>query len=225
MDNKKMIILAVLLLIVVGVILVMLANSVAYERIEITPNGTIMDVPANQTEYQGNVDGVKIWNWENGLLITYNSHDDNGIKLTGLSFNAMNELIKNGELQNIDGYECYVINADELLEIHIFDIIKVNYNGKYYCIPLTNETTHDNIIICCDDKDVAVHMAKSVKYKNVYPNNTNLDIKSTIESHINNTTLDDAKTTIENYVNKTDLDDARTTIEKITGKFLFKVGF
>ena len=61
------------------------------------------------------------------------------------------------------------------MEIHIFEIIKVNYKGKFYCIPLSNETTHDNILICCNDKDIAAHMAKSVQYKNVYPNDTALD--------------------------------------------------
>ncbi|WP_406534981.1 hypothetical protein [Methanobrevibacter sp.] len=224
MDNKKIIFIVVLLLIIVGIILVMLANSVDYERIEITPNGTSMDVPANQTKYQGNADGLKIWNWENGLLVTYNSHDDIGIELSGLGFNAINELIKTGELQNIDGFTCYVLNADELLEVHLFDIIKVNYNGKYYFIPLSNETTHDNIIICCEDKDIAVHMAKSVEYKNVYPNSSYLDINTTIvEDYLNQSDLDDVKSSMENYLNQTDFDDARSSIENITGNLLSKV--
>ena len=72
-----------------------------------------------------------------GYLVTYNSHEDtNFIKVSEFGINALNDLIKNGEKQNIDGFTCYVINADELLEIHIFDIIKVNYNGKFFCIPL-----------------------------------------------------------------------------------------
>lgn len=185
MDNKKIIIIISIILLIsaVGVILLML-NSVNYERIDITPNGTSMDVPANQTKYDGNVEGAKLWNWNNGILLTYNSHDDkNFIRLSELGFNALNELIKNGENQNIDNYTCYVINADELLEIRIFEVIKVNYKGKFYCIPLSNETTHDNILICCNDKDIAVHMAQSVHYKNVYPNNTNLDNAiSTVEN-------------------------------------------
>lgn len=245
MDNKKIIILGILLLIIVGVILVMLANSANYERIEITPNGTSMDVPANQTEFQGEIDGVKIWNWDKGALVTYNSHEAiSGIPLTELSFNALNELIKNGEQQNIDGFTCYVLNADELLEVHVFEIIKVNYNGKFYCIPLENETTHDNIIICCDDKDIALHMAKSVKYKNVYPNNTDNvqssideltgDLQSKTNDYINNTTLEDVKSTIEektgdlqsktnDYINNTTLEDAKSTIEELTGYSLFKI--
>ena len=227
MDNKKIIIIGIILLIIAaGVIFVML-TSVNYERIDITPNGTTIEVPANQTEYDGNFEGAKIWNWNNGILVTYNNHEDpNFLQVTELGFTALNELIKNGEKQDIDGVTCYVINADELLEIHIFDVIKVNYNGKFYCIPLANETTHDNIIICCNDKDMAVHMAKSVEYKNVYPDNTDLentlstlenvtgDLQSKANDYVNDSNI---KSSVEEKTG-VNLDDAKNTIEQYTGK-------
>lgn len=230
MDNKKIIIIvAILLIIVAGVLLVML-TSVNYERIDITPNGTSIEVPANQTKFGGNVEGAKIWNWNNGILVTYNSHEDtNFIKVSELGFNTLNDLIKNGEKQNISGFTCYVINADELLEIHIFDIIKVNYNGKFFCIPLSNETTHDNVLICCNDQNMAIHMAQSLKYKNVYPDNTDLDntlstvenitedLQSKASDYANNTNLSDVKSTVEEKTGFK-LDDAKNTIEQYTGK-------
>ena len=230
MDNKKIIIIGVIFLIIIaGIILVML-TSVNYERIDITPNGTSIEVPANQTKYVGNVEGAKIWNWDKGILVTYNSHEDkNFIKVSELGFNTLNEIIKNGEKQSIDNFTCYVINADELLEIHIFDIIKVNYNGKFYCIPLSNETTHDNILICCNDRDMAVHMAKSVQYKNVYPENTDLDntistvknitgdLQSRANDYVNNTNLSEIKSTVEEKTG-INLDDAKTEIEQYTSK-------
>ena len=216
MDNKKIIIISILLLIIAGVIFVML-TTVNYERIEITPNGTSIDVPADQTRFRGDIEGVKIWSWDNGALVTYNSHEGSGIgQLTGLSFDAVNELIKTGEMQNIDGFTCYVINADELLEIHLFDFIKVNYNGKLYCIPLSNETSHDNLIIFCKDKDMALHMAKSVEYKNVYPDNTDLDNAiSTVEN-----VTGDLQSKANDYVNNNDWSDVESTIEKVTGDLL-----
>ncbi len=244
MDNKKIIIIGILLLIIAGIVLVILTNSVNYERIEITPNGTSIDVPANQTKFCGDIEGVKIWNWDQGALIAYNSHEGIGInQLTGLSFNAINELIKTGEMQNIDGFTCYVINADELLEIHLFDIIKVNYNGKFYCIPLANETSHDNLIIFCNDKDIALHMAKSVQYKNVYPDNADLDnaistvenmtgdLQSRANDYVNNTDWNNVESSIEeqigdfqskanDYANDANLNDAKSTIEKMTGDLL-----
>ena len=230
MDNKKIIIIGIIILIIeAGVILVML-TSVNYERIEITPNGTSIEVPANQTKYDGDIDSVKIWNWKNGILITYNSHENNNpIRITELGFNTTTDLIKNGEKENINGFTCYVINADELVDIHIFDVIKVNYNGKFYCIPLSNETTHDNILIFCNDKDIAVHMAESIQYKNVYPDNDPLnntiykvenmagDLKSKASSYANNTNLSNVQSTVEEKTG-VNLDDAKTTVEQVTGK-------
>jgi hypothetical protein len=116
MDNKKVIIICIILLIIVSGIILVIMTSVNYDRIEITPNGTSIEVPANQTKYGGNIGGAKIWNWNNGILVTYNSQGDkNLIKVSEFGINALNDLIKNGEKQNIDGFTCYVINADELL--------------------------------------------------------------------------------------------------------------
>ena len=131
MDKKKIIIIGLILLITACALIVLL-TSVNYERIYITPNGTSIEVPANQTEYSGNVEGAKIWNWDNGMMVTYNNHEDPSfIQVTELGFSGLNSIIKNGEKQNIDGVTCYVIDADELLEIHIFDVIKVNYNANF----------------------------------------------------------------------------------------------
>ena len=229
MDKKKIIIIGLILLITACALIVLL-TSVNYERIYITPNGTSIEVPANQTEYSGNVEGAKIWNWDNGMMVTYNNHEDPSfIQVTELGFSGLNSIIKNGEKQNIDGVTCYVVDADELLEIHIFDVIKVNYNGKFYCIPLANETTHDNIMICCNDKDMAVHMAKSVKYKNVFPEKNDLnntlttvknmtgDLQSKANKYTNNTNLSNIKSTVEEETG-VNLDNANSKIEQYTGK-------
>ncbi len=194
-------------------------TSVNYERIEITPNGTSLEVPENQTKYNGDIDSVKIWNWNNGILLTYNSQESNNIiKVSELGFNTVNDIIKNGEKQNFDGFTGYVINADDLLEIHIFDIIKINYNGKFYCIPLSNQTTHDNILICCNNKDMAVHIAQSVQYKNVYPENNNLENSI---SQVKNVT-DDLQSKANDYLNNTDLNNIKSTIENQTKDLLSK---
>lgn len=183
MDNKKIIIIGILVLIVVGAILVMMSGP-NYEKIEITKNGTTIGVPINQTEFCGDFEGVKVWYWDNGVLVTHNNHEGEGvIKLIGLSFNTLNELIEAGDLQNMGGFECYVINASDLFEINFYDLIKVNYSGEFYCIPLSNATSQDNIIICSSDKDTAVDMAKSVQYKNIYPDEIDLDeVISTVEN-------------------------------------------
>ena len=230
MDNKKIIIIAIIILIIAAGILFVVLTTVNYERIEITPNGTSIEVPANETKYNGKIESAKLWNWNNGVLITYNSYEDQSIiKVSEMGFNAANKIIKNGEKENIDGFECYVINAEDLIEIHIFDIIKVNYKGKFYCIPLSNETTHDNIIICSNNKDIAVHMAKSVKYKNVFhkqdPVNNTIakvgqftdDLQSKASNYTDNITLTNVKSTVEEKTG-VDLDNAKSEIEQYTGK-------
>ena len=230
MDNKKIIIIAIIILIIAAGILFVVLTTVNYERIEITPNGTSIEVPANETKYNGKIESAKLWNWNNGVLITYNSYEDQSIiKVSEMGFNAANKIIKNGEKQDIDGFECYVMNAEDLIEVHIFDIIKVNYKGKFYCIPLSNETTHDNIIICSNNKDIAVHMAKSVKYKNVFhkqdPVNNTIakvgqftdDLQSKASNYTDNINLTNVKSTVEEKTG-VDLDNAKSEIEQYTGK-------
>lgn len=219
MDKKKKIIIGAIILIIAAIILVMILTTVNYEKLEITPNGTTIEVPANQTEFNGEYEGIKIWNWNTGILVAYNNHDDlDNLNLGGVGFNALIELLKNAERQEIDGYTCYVINADDLFEIHIFDFIKINYKGKFYCIPLSNETTHDNIIICCNDQGMATHMAKSVKYKNVYPKSNRLnDVKSSIKDEIG-----DWQSQITNYTNSADFKDAQSSVQQEIGTWQSK---
>lgn len=218
MNNKKIILLfIVLLLIIACCVLVILANSVTYERIEITPNGTTIDVPTNQTKYYGDLGDIKIWYWNNGILVTYNSHEgSNPLKLSRFSFSALDTIIKNGDSKNIDGFTCYSINADKLLKIHLFDIIKVYYNGQFYCIPLNNGTTHDNIVICSNDEAMALHMAKSVEYKNVYPENNNLE---NAKSAINNMS-GDLQSKANGYINNTNFNNAKSQIEGMARDYI-----
>ena len=219
MDNKKAIIIGIILLIAASVIIVMLMNSVQYERIEITPNGTSIDVPANQTEYKGNIDGVKIWNWEDGALLSYNSHAGSNIPLTDVGFNGLEEIVKKGKMETVNNITCYVLDADELLQIRLFDIIQINYNGKFYFIPLSNETTHDEIIICSKDRNIALHMAESVKYKNVYPNKTYWEnAKTQIEE-----TGQDLLNKTNDITNNTNINNTKTQIEDMAGDFISKI--
>ena len=196
MDSKKIVIIGVLVLIVVAVILVMFTTSQSsYETTNITPNGTSIEIPNSQMEYSGEYEGVKIWYWDNGLLVTYNNHEGSGvIQLIGLSFNTLNELVKYGEMQNMDGFTWYVINASDL-NIHLSDIVNTNFTGKFYCIPLTNGDTQDNIIIFCNDKDTALNMAKSVQYKKVYQDDVGMDeVISTVENLTGNSSNTNAST-------------------------------
>ena len=76
---------------------------------------------------------------------------------------------------------------------------------------------------------MAVHMAKSVQYKNVYPDKPKLDnavsgvknmtddLQSKATDLVNNNNLSNVKSTIEEQTG-INLDDAKTEIEKYTEK-------
>ena len=188
METKNIIIIGVLLVIIcifVGAIFGTLTNSVNYERIEIVPNGTSIEIPTNDAKYLGDQNGVRFWNWNNGALVTYNSQEgSNANELSGaLGFYAIKELVRNGNSENIDGIDVYQLNGDQLSNLN------VTVNGDvFYCIHLVNDTTHDNIVICCKDKDVALHMAKSIEYKisnstNGSSNNSNANATSSGSSN------------------------------------------
>lgn len=187
MEKKNIIIIGILIVIIcilIGAIFVTLTNSVNYERIEIVPNGTSIEIPTNQAQYIGDTEGIKFWNWSNGALITYNSQEgSNTNELSGaLGFYAIKELIKTGNSENIDGFTIYKLDGNKLSHN-----IKTNTNGEFYCIHLVNDTTHDNIIICCKDKNIAIHIAKSIQYKTV-------TFASTNDKTVNSTTSSPSKT-------------------------------
>ena len=69
------------------------------------------------------------------------------------------KLIKQNSKTNIDGYEVYMLDSNTLESI-----VKMDIDGKFYCIFL-DDANHDTVVICCNDKDVAVHMAHSINYK------------------------------------------------------------
>lgn len=171
METKYLIIMGILILVIcvlAGALYLVMTGSEGYERIEISSNGTSIEVPANQLNYLGDTDGVKYWNWDDGALVTYNSQEgNNALELDGaLGFYAIKELVQKGNSENIDGFTVYKLDANE-----ISNSVKTNVKGDFYCIHLSNETTHDNIVICCKDKDVALHMAKSVQYKSANTDN------------------------------------------------------
>ena len=94
MNNKKIIIIGIIACILIFAVAFMLLSSANYERIDITPNGTSIDVPVNKTEYVGELEGIKIWKMDNGALITYNGHEGiNSFQLTDFSFNAIQDIL------------------------------------------------------------------------------------------------------------------------------------
>ena len=115
-----------------------------------------------------------------GSLTTFNSEEAvNARGLYGLGgaigIKAIEELILNHfeKKEEIDGYTVYTIDGAKL---------DIPGRGEMYCVIVGNDTTHDNIIIITDNKDITLHMAKSIHYKNANtttPSSNNENIVST----------------------------------------------
>lgn len=173
MDKHKQIIIIILIIILVSILTyigytIYNQNNITYQRVEIVPNATSIEIPVVDAKYLNDTNGVKFWNWSNGVLISYNSQEGvNNYGLSGaLGFYAIKELIHSGESETVDGFTIYKLSADKLS-----NILKTNTNKEFYCIHVFNDTTHDNIIICCENKEIALHMAKSIIYKTVNVSN------------------------------------------------------
>lgn len=166
METNKLIIIGVLLIIAcigIGALFGSLNNQIHYERIELSQNGTSLEIPTTNAKYIGDKNGVKFWNWSDGALVSYNSQEEsNGISLGGaFGFYAIKELVRSGNSENIDGITIYELNGKQLSDMNLG-----NSDDTFYCAHIVNSATHDNIVICCKDKNVLIHMVKSINFKN-----------------------------------------------------------
>ncbi|WP_292888752.1 hypothetical protein [Methanobrevibacter sp. UBA212] len=180
METKKIIIIGILLVIICilfGAIFGLLTSNVAYERIEITPNGTSIEVPSEDAKYDGEINntGAKMWTFKQGALMTFNSAeaiDARGLNGLGgaVGFKDIKDIVITHfeKQETIDGFTVYTLNGEQL---------GINGRGTMYCIITGNDQTHDNILITVDNKDIALHMAKSIQYKtgNITSNTTTSD--------------------------------------------------
>ncbi len=174
METKNIVIIGVLVVIIcilAGAIFGTLTNSMNYERIEIVPNGTSIEVPTENAKYEGemNETGAKLWTFKQGSLVTFNSEEAvNSRGLYGLGgavgIKTINDMVLNHfeKREEIDGFTVYTIDANKL---------GIENRSTMYCIIVGNDTTHDNIVITVDNIDIALHMAKSIEFKTSNPNN------------------------------------------------------
>jgi len=61
MKNKKIMIAVLVLVTCVTSGVILMLNTINYERVDITHNGTSIEIPLNHREYVGDISGVKCW--------------------------------------------------------------------------------------------------------------------------------------------------------------------
>lgn len=190
METKKLIIIGALVIIIcvlLGALFGILSQNTQYERIEITPNGTSMEIPTDNATYAGEINntGAKLWTFKQGTLTTYNSEEAanaRGLYSLGgaLGIKEIKDMVLNHfeKKETIEGYTVYTLDGDTM---------DIPGRDKVYVIETGNDTTHDNIIIATDNKDITLHIAKSIQYKTSNSTNTtNLNVTNNEPTATNN---------------------------------------
>ena len=153
MNTKKLIIIALIAVIVVlgGLIAytVFTQNQVEYQTIAIS-NATTMEVPVSENSTFFN----------DSLGIKYYQDEKSGVQV--ISWNGQEQSSTDGAQKIGTQFENQKVNTTQTFE----DGVPVYENKKLGCfiIEVKNATTNDNIIIVAKDKDVALHMLKSIKF-------------------------------------------------------------
>lgn len=189
MERKNIVIIAALVIVIcilTGIIFATMTKSVEYERIELAPNATSIEIPKEDLKYEGEMNGTgaKLWTFKKGSLTTYNSEEAlNARGLYGLGgavgLKTIKEMILNHyeKEEEIDGFTVYTVNGKDL---------GINGRDTLYCIITGNDDTHDNIVITVDDKDVALHMAKSIQYKSMNSTKSSTNSDNTVSTGSSN---------------------------------------
>lgn len=153
MDNRKVIIIALIAVIVVlgGLIAYSLftQNQVQYQTIAVS-NATTMEVPVSKNSTFFN----------DALGIKYYQDDKSGVQV--ISWNGQEQASAKGAVNIASQFEKQKAGTTQSIE----NGVSVYENKKLRCfiIEVKNATTNDNIIIVAKDKNVALHMLKSIKF-------------------------------------------------------------
>ena len=196
MDNKKIIIIALVAIIAVlaiGIGYALLAHNVEYENINIS-NGTTIDVPkADDASWKKDSSGIKLYACpsKHTAMTAFNSQEDMG--LTGAAAYALSRDVFLNGANNVEIYKNYQIKENSINGTH------------YYIVNIVNNDTHDNIVIAGDDLNIIKHMLDSLAFG--LPGNSNV-----------NATLEDSQQSVSvpssNNTNKYSEEDLRRASEE-----------
>ena len=123
--------------------------NIEYETIAIS-NATTIDVPVSNE--------AQLLKDDLGILY----YQDNKYDVSIISWNSQEELSITGAVDVTAQFEKQKGgNTPEIV-----DGVPVFYNKEtgYYCIETGNDTTHDNILIMCKNRDIALKIYHSIKY-------------------------------------------------------------
>lgn len=153
MEKNNIIIIALIATIaVLGVCIgyAMMNPHVEYETVHIS-NGTTIDVPkANDASWVSDPNGIRTYTCESKhtIMMTFNSQEDLNLVGAG-AFAMVRDALINGS-KDVETYKNYHIKENTVNGTH------------YYITYISDNTTHDNIVIGSENLDILKHMLDSL---------------------------------------------------------------
>ena len=153
MEKNKLIIIALIATIAILAISVgyaLLFPSVEYEKINLS-NGTTIDAPkADDASWTKDVNGIRTYACasKHTSMTSFNSQEDFSLVGAG-GFALARDMLINGS-KDVETYNNYQIKENTVNGTH------------YYIVYISNNATHDNIIIGSDSLDIIKHMIDSL---------------------------------------------------------------
>ena len=149
MENEKYIIIGLIVAIAVlaiGIGYFLLANSVEYQTIQISSGSTIEAPKADDVKWEIDQNGIRTYSCPSKRvsIISFNSAEN--MTLVGAGAFAMAREALMADAKNVEVYNSYQIKQNSI-------------NGTpFYLVNISNNVTHDNIVIGCGDLNILKHM-------------------------------------------------------------------
>lgn len=158
MDNKYLII-----GIVLGAVIVLLSGGIAYtflidhteyNTINLIENGTTIEIP-NDMKMKSNNNGISVLENDNTIII---------------SFNSANKGV--GEITAFADIKIPIFGASYSGNVTIKDptVAGCSLSGECNAVLVSNNETHDNIIVISKNKDIVNHIINSIQWHAVSSN-------------------------------------------------------
>ena len=153
MDRNKIIIIVLLAIIVVlaaGIGYSLLNPTLEYQNVDLS-NGTTIDVPkTDDSSFDEDSSGIKTYTCKSKhtTMISLNSQENSNLS-EAVAFAGVREALINNA-KDVELYKTYQIKENTINDTH------------YYITYISNNTTHDNIVIASENLDILKHMVNSL---------------------------------------------------------------
>lgn len=150
--NEKYIIIAllgvVIALLCVGIGYMLFTHDIKYNTISLVENGTTIEIPDDMA-LKSNSNGIQVFKSDDTIVITFNS-DGRGVDEILAFANIKNPIFGNAYNGNVTMKDPTVAGC--------------SLSGECNAVYISNNDTHDNIIVISKNKDIVSHIINSIQW-------------------------------------------------------------